>query len=360
MQNVGIRSIGCYLPPQVRTNDWWPADLVAEWRTRRSSGITRPIEADKLTGPAIAFGAQMLAYRDDPFEGAEQRRIMPDDMVPSDMEVRAAADAIARAGIAASELDALFVGSAIPDYHQNPNGCRVHAELGLPPHCYTLQTEGTCNAFVQQVELARALIQSGRARYVLAVQSTAQSRVLRPTDPFSAWFGDGATAVVLGPVAADHGVLGVAHVTDGRWYAALVVGAPERKWYEGENHLYLESPHLARDQLFAIAEAANPLLDRALAQAGLARAEIAAIATHQPAAWFGQAIQDVWDLPRARRIDTFSWAASLMGSNLPLVLSALERERQLAPGDVVATVSGASGMTMSVTVMRWGGMLAPT
>ena len=51
---------------------------------------------------------------------------------------------------------------------------------------------------------------------------------------------------------------------------------------------------------------------------------------------------------------TFPWASSLAGANLPLVMATAERDGLLRSGDVVATVSGATGMTMSVCVFRWG------
>ncbi|KYF47385.1 hypothetical protein BE04_19170 [Sorangium cellulosum] len=356
VSHVGILGIGTYLPPEVRTNDWWPKDLVERWRVQRAAGVTRALEADRQASPvATALARAMAAYKDDPFEGAIERRVIPDDMEPSDMELAAARAALERSGVGADRIDALLIGGTIPDFQQNSSGCRLHLELEMRPGVFTLQTEGACNAFAQQVAVAHALIGSGQARYVLAVQSSAQSRVLRQEDPFSAWFGDGATAVVLGPAPAGEGVLGLAHLTDGRFYGALVTGVPGKRWTdEGKNVLYLANPRMAREQFFAIVEHANPMLDRALAAAGLGRKDIGVIVTHQAAAWFGPAMQAIWDLPEARRTDTFAWASSLSGANLPMVMAAGEREGILRPGDVVATLSGATGMTTTVMVMRWG------
>ncbi len=353
---ISILGIGAYLPPQVRTNAYWPTELVDEWRQRRGAGMTRPVEAERQISPAsMALARVMASYRDDPFEGAVERRVMADDQEPSDMEIAAGRDAIARAGVDPAEIDAILVGGTIPDYQQNSNGCRVHSELGVRPGCLTVQTEGACNAFSLQTSLASALIRSGQARHVLTVQSSAQSRILRRQDPFSAWFGDGATAVVYGPASAGRGLVGQAHVTDGRFYGSLVCGVPGKRWHDEASHLYLQSPKMAREQLFAIAEHANPLLDQALGQAGLSRGDINVIATHQAAAWFGPAMQQIWDLPDVRRVDTFAWASSLAGGNLPLVMATAEREGILRAGDLVATVSGATGMTMSVLLFRWGG-----
>ena len=32
--HVGIQSLGHYLPSHIRTNDWWPEKVVAQWRER--------------------------------------------------------------------------------------------------------------------------------------------------------------------------------------------------------------------------------------------------------------------------------------------------------------------------------------
>src|SRR2546430_10307930 len=41
MKNVGILGVGSYLPPTVRQNDWWPADVVEGWKARRDRKSTR-------------------------------------------------------------------------------------------------------------------------------------------------------------------------------------------------------------------------------------------------------------------------------------------------------------------------------
>jgi 3-oxoacyl-[acyl-carrier-protein] synthase III len=57
-------------------------------------------------------------------------------------------------------------------------------------------------------------------------------------------------------------------------------------------------------------------------------------------------VQQHLGIPRARRVDTFPWAASVAGSNLPLVLATGERAGDLRPGDLVLAFSGAVGQTI--------------
>lgn len=354
---AGIWSIGTYLPPIVRTNDYWPAEIVAQWRERQQRNITRNAGDDDgaLDAGAMTIIKHMMKHKGDPFEGVRERRIMPDDMRSSDMELAAAKDALDRAGVAPGEVDMLLCQTTTPDWLHVPTACRLHHELGLPWRCHTLQTDGMCNAFMQQLIMADAMIRTGQIRIALIVQACAMNRFLRPEDQFSAWFGDGAMAAVVGPVEDGKGVLAVCHATEGQVYGGCVTGVPGKRWYDdGRIVIYLESARGARDQFLRIGDTARPLMDAALAKAGVDRADVDFLACHQASAWLPPAVAEHTGLEHARRTDTFAWAASLSGANLPLVMATAERDGQLADGDLVAMYSGAAGMTASAMMFRWG------
>lgn len=356
MNSIGIRGIGIYLPDEVRTNAWWPPAIVDRWREKQAKNITRAKEQpeDPPTEGMRRTLAAMAAYKDDPFEGAVERRVMPDTMRSSDMETAAARDAIARAGIDPSEIDVLLTQSTLPNYIHVPNACIVHRDLGLPETCFSMATEGMCNAFLQQLVLAQGLISRGQARYALLIQSCNMTSFVQPEDPFSAWFGDGAAATIVGPVPTGEGVLAHAHVTDGSVYGSIVTGIRGKRWFEdGKVIAYLESPALARLQFLKLAEQAKPLVEAALTKAGHQKSDVRFWACHQATPWLSKMAQEHIGLESATRVDTFTWAGSLSGANLPLVLSVGEREGLLKRGDLVALFSGAAGMEGSGMVMRW-------
>jgi 3-oxoacyl-[acyl-carrier-protein] synthase-3 len=355
--NVGIYGIGIYLPPIVRNNDWWPSEIIDTWRERQARSLSRfgaEPEALPTEGMRRAVAA-MAGCKDDPFEGSKKRHILPDEMKSSDMEVRAGRDAIANAGIEAGQIDFVLAMSTTPNYLHASNAHLVHHELGLKRECLSISTEGMCNAFLQQLALAEALIRSDQARYGLLIQSSHISPFTRREDNFSAWFGDGAAATVVGAVGTDRGLLGHAHCTDGSLYGSLVSGIPGKRWYEeGRVFTYLESIPATRRTLLEIPDTADALVGRALERAHLQRGDIRLWACHQGAVWLGEVTQAHLGLDNARRVDTFAWAGSLSGANLPLILSVALRDGLLGDGDVVGMFAGASGMTASGMVMRWG------
>lgn len=68
------------------------------------------------------------------------------------------------------------------------------------------------------------MIQAGRAKVALLIQSSGTTRLMSPEDPMSAWFGDGATAVIVGAVEPGFGLLGQSHETHGEYYEGLCAG----------------------------------------------------------------------------------------------------------------------------------------
>lgn len=356
-KNLGIYSVGTYLPPVVRKNDWWPQDIVEQWKARQAKSLTRaqqepedpPTEGMRITLEAMA------QFKHDPFEGSVERHVMPEGMRSSDMEVAAARDALQRANVDASEIDLLLVDSVTPNYIHVPNACVVHRDLGLRSGILSMSTEAVCGSFLQQLVMAEGLLAAGRIRHALIVQSCNFTAFMRQEDPWSAWFGDAATAAVLGPVDEGKGVLGHAHTTDGSVYGSIVTGVPGKRWLdEGRVIGYLEDAGKARLQFLKIAEMGVELVESALREAKLTKADLTFWACHQASAWLPRAVQARLGIGHARRVDTFPWAASVSGCNVPLVLATAEREGLLGAGDVVAMYSGAAGMTASSIVARWG------
>jgi 3-oxoacyl-[acyl-carrier-protein] synthase-3 len=356
--NVGILGLGVYLPEQIRKNDWWPESVVAKWRDKKAQTITRYEGADdsSMTEGLKRTLAALAALGDDPFQGSVERRIMPEEITTTDMETWAARKAIERAGIDKREIDFVFSYTICPEHINVPSSCVVHHNLGLSERCFSLNPDAVCNSFAAQMTLAESFIRSGRARYGLLTQSSALSRLAAIEDPVSLFFGDGATAAIVGPVAEGKGLLGFAHRTDGSMHRALIAGVPGKRWYdEGRAVAYSGDGDAGKRMLFGVADRGKESIEAALEQAGLTKQQVDFYASHQATAWFRPVTQEYFGLAHARSVDTFQFAGSLSAANLPLVLSVAEQKGVLRDGDVVATYCGGTGITWSSLVMRWGG-----
>src|SRR5690606_22529986 len=74
---AGILGIGVYLPETVRRNDWWPAHVVAKWKEKALHRVDN-VPIPRTPGVEAALAA-MNELREDPFNGAVERRVMADD-----------------------------------------------------------------------------------------------------------------------------------------------------------------------------------------------------------------------------------------------------------------------------------------
>ncbi len=355
--SVGVIGVGVYLPDEVRENDWWPDNVVQGWQQKNEETKKR-LCAQNSSAPQSdgqrLIQAALSELLDDPFRGSLQRRVMPQNMVTSDMEVFAAEDVLRQTGVSADEVGILLTHSSVPDYLATNVACTVHSALGLPDNCFSLSVEAACNSFQLQLAIAEPWIRSGRARYGLLIQSSGTSRILPYDKPFSAWFGDGATAVLVGPVKTQ-GLVGSSHRTDGTFQNTLVASVPGGKWFEsGPTTLCTTDMRRAQQMFLTCADQAREVIAEALQKGKLAAEDVNFYACHQPTPWMRKVTQKYAGLSSARWLDTFRWAGSLFAANIPLVMWSAQKEGLLSDGDVVATCAAGSGVTYSSLVLQWG------
>jgi 3-oxoacyl-[acyl-carrier-protein] synthase-3 len=352
-KRLGILGIGTYLPEEVRPNEWWPPEIIACWREQAK----QKNRADDPAGapPEGPVRAAIESLAGDIFGGARERRVMPKGMEGSDMEIAAGKQALAAAGLAPSDIDLLLVCSFVPDVLGTNAACTVHEGLGLPQAGLCMSIDSNFNGFHHQMALAESLIATGRARYGLLIQSASISRLLSPDQHYSPWFGDGATALVVGPVADGFGILGRAHRADGTLQRALLAGVPGGMWFdEGRAILYSDRPERQREVLARVCASSSDVIASALAEAEFGTDDVDFYAGHQGTWWYRRVTQENAGLGAARALDTFEEFASMAACNIPLILSLALERKLIDDGDIVVTHAGGNGSTWSALVLRWG------
>jgi 3-oxoacyl-[acyl-carrier-protein] synthase III len=357
--NAGILALGLYVPPEVRRNDWWPADVVARWVEQRRGAPTPALPASLSEGAKRVLRAQ-AEQADDPFQGTIERRVLSREMTVHDMEDRAARDAIARAGIDPAEIDLLLTHTVVPDYQLANPACSLHERLGLPAACLSMHTEATAYSVFGQLALAEASIAAGRARYALLVQSCAATRLFEMDDPSSVLAGDGATAIVLGPVPAGRGVLSLAHYTEGRYARSLIMSVPGGRWFdEGRVRVHIGDLQQLLDAHLRIADACKESIDAALARSGARLSEIDFLCVYEGTSWLQRAVRDHIGARHAKLVEIFPRFGYLSSATVPAALYVAEQEGLLVPDDLVVLTGGGTGQTYGAAVLRWGGRASP-
>lgn len=353
--SVKILAIDTYLPERVRENHEWPAAVVDGWRARMANVMPRSTAAvERVTdGVRVAMEA-IQAISSDPFQGLKSVRVIADEDVSSDLEVRAAKQVLARAGLDAADIDLYLAHTMVPDYMCVNHASIVHEKLGLRRDAAAFSIDSVCTSFIVQLDTARKAILAGDAKRVLVTQSSACSRLMPEGEPFSPWFGDAAGAAVLEEAEPGYGVLSMSFRTWGHMAKAFCATVPGGRWYDGGRVVACNEDKVAarRMQLEAIDIAKDVIAD-ALEKAGVRADEVKLFASHQPAAWFPEVCRKHAGLSAASVTPTFPWTGNVSSVNIPMQLAVATKERVLARGDLVVVFALGAGMTAACSVIRW-------
>ncbi len=113
------------------------------------------------------------------------------------ISIEASRNALKRAGIDATELRAVWVGSESHPYAVKPSSTIVAEAIGCSPHVQAGDWQFACKAGTEAMVAAMGLVGSGMARYALAIGAdTAQGR---PGDALEYTAAAGGAAYILGP-----------------------------------------------------------------------------------------------------------------------------------------------------------------
>jgi 3-oxoacyl-[acyl-carrier-protein] synthase-3 len=151
--------------------------------------------------------------------GIRERRYAAPGVATSDLALEAARRAMAEAGTEAKDIDCIIFGTLSPDIHFPGSAVFLQQKLGVAGEgkgksaaCFDIRQQ--CSAFVYGMQMADAFIKAGMYQRVLLVGAEVHSHCLdfstRGRD-VTVLFGDGAGAMVLGPLDSDDPRAGVAY-----------------------------------------------------------------------------------------------------------------------------------------------------
>jgi 3-oxoacyl-[acyl-carrier-protein] synthase III len=350
-ESIGVWGLATVFPETVRTNADWPADVATRFAARAQSDITT---LGQGFDPLLA--KVMAPYRDDPFRGAVTRRVLAPGELPSQLEARAAAMALERAEVSASEVDLLLSFSAVADALGLGNSGALQARLGLRSDTLCVNIDSACNSHAVGWELACALLKSGRARRALVVTSSCFSPINDLGDPSSVCLGDAASASVLGPVALGFGLLASHLWTDGSVRGALEFASGEGAWYRGGGPISvrMKDPQQAKLLVTRLSGYVKESVEGVLRKSIVAREQLGFFAVHQATAWFTTLAREVTGLYGLDFIDTFPQLGNVGASNVPWAIEGGLKSGSVKRGTYILTFSMGGGVHGGSMIMRWG------
>jgi 3-oxoacyl-[acyl-carrier-protein] synthase-3 len=267
-----------------------------------------------------------------------------------DMAVEASNEAIKKAGIKPSEIEAVIF-STITHPYQTPSAAALLAELVGANPAPAFDISAACAGYCYGIAQADSLVRSGTAKYVLVVGGEKLSDFVDPTDrSISFLLGDGAGAAIVGP-ADSPGISKSVWGSDGSKWQAVGMTGSLLDFRDGTGSwptLVQEGQSVFRWAVWEMVKVAK----LALEVAGVKPEELSALVTHQANERIIDEMAKQLALPEtvviAKDIIT---TGNTSAASIPLAMHALLAEGRIKSGDLALQIGFGAGLAYGAQVV---------
>jgi 3-oxoacyl-[acyl-carrier-protein] synthase-3 len=285
--------------------------------------------------------------------GIKQRRKAGPDEYTSQFGLKAAQQALERANVKAEDIDLLICATTTPDMILPSTGCLIQAEIGASKAA-AFDLVAACAGFIYGLSMAEAQIRTGKAKYVLVIGAEILTKYVDYTDRGTCiLFGDGAGAVVLGPVEENKGILSTKLRSDGN-YAELLT-APGGGTRHGTTHETIDQHmhyfKMRGNEVFKIAVRSMSEIARdILAETGYTAADIKLFIPHQANQRITDAVAKQLGVDDSVVYSNIEQHGNTSAASIPIALDECVEAGKIKDGDLVMMTAFGGGLT-------WGGAL---
>jgi 3-oxoacyl-[acyl-carrier-protein] synthase-3 len=326
MTRARIIGTGCYAPKRVLTN----ADLARmvetsdEWIVQRS--------------------------------GIRQRHIVDDGEATSDLAVRAAQQALERAGLVPEDIDFIAVGTTTPDMLFPSVGNIVQHRLGCR-RAGSVDLLAACAGSIYSLATGAQFVQTGKYRRVLCIGAETLSRITDFTDRGTCvLLADAAGAAVLEATEEDRGILDVDLYSDGRYWDLLYMpGGGSRHPATHEtvdarmHYAKMKGSEVFKVAVRMFADAA----ERILARNGFTASDVSLFVPHQANLRIIEAACKRVALPMDRVYVNVDRYGNTGAASVYVALAEAVEAGRVARGDLVLMAAFGGGFAWGAALMRW-------
>lgn len=315
-----IIGTGSYFPDQVRTNADLEkiVDTTDEWITERT--------------------------------GIKERRIANEEETVAFMGARAAEKALEMAGIQASELDMIIVGTTSSAASLPSAACYVQQYLDTP-NIPAFDVAAACSGFIYSLSVADQYIKSGMAKKVLVIGADALSHLCDPTDRTTyILFGDAAGACII-EASQEPGILSTHLHADGNYQALLGCDLPRRGDPLSIDRSYL---YMSGREVFKVAVSKlSEIVKTTLTHNNLEKSDIDWLVPHQANLRIISATAKKLSLPMERVVVTVDKHANTSAATIPTALDIAVRDGRIKRGQTLLLEAFGSGFTWGSAVVKF-------
>jgi 3-oxoacyl-[acyl-carrier-protein] synthase III len=257
--------------------------------------------------------------------------------------------ALARAGVAASDLDLIVVATVTPDMMFPSTAAILADELGAPDAAAYDLSAG-CTGFMYALAQAYGMLAGGLARRALVVGGDVLSKILDWHDRSTVvLFGDGVGAVVLEAVERD-GFLGFELGADGAGGMNLwLPGSGSRHFDDPQRFVKMNGREVFRFATRILVHSAEELLQRC----GLTVEDVDLYVPHQANVRIIDHATRKLGFPSERVVVNVDRYGNTSSGSIPLALADAAADGRLRPGELVLMTGMGAGLTWGSALIRW-------
>jgi 3-oxoacyl-[acyl-carrier-protein] synthase-3 len=282
--------------------------------------------------------------------GIRQRHFAGPHETAAFMGAAAARAALAHAGAAATDVDAIVLATSTPDQAFPATAVHVQAAIGAT-RAFGFDLAAACSGFIYALSVADAMIRAGQVNNVLVIGSEVYSRILDFSDRGTCvLFGDGAGAVLLQAreVASDGpGILSTHLHANGALadilYVDGAVGQPDKSGF-----LRMNGREVFRHAVNLLSSAVT----EALASNHLTSQDINWLVPHQANRRIIDGVSKKLGLPPERVVLTVDKHANTSAASVPLALAQAVGDGRIKPGHLVLLEALGGGLTWGSALLR--------
>lgn len=288
--------------------------------------------------------------------GIKQRRKAAPGEYTSQFAVRAARQAIDRAGLHAEDIDFILCATVTPDQILPSTACIIQAELGANK-ASAMDLVAACSGFLYGLTVADSMIRTGQSKYALVIGAEILTQYVDYTDRQTCvLFGDGAGAAVLGAAEGDRGILAARIRSDGRYLEQLFSPGggtrrpPSAETLAAGDHFF----KMKGNELFKVAVRSMTDISReVLDEAGLNSEDVKLFIPHQANQRITDAVANKLTVDSDRVYSNIAMHGNTSSASIPIGLDECVEAGRINEGDLILLTSFGGGVTWGGVLIRW-------
>jgi 3-oxoacyl-[acyl-carrier-protein] synthase-3 len=326
MKRAKIIGVGAYAPRRVLTNP----------------------ELEKL----VATSDEWIVQR----TGIRERRIADPSEATSDLALRAAQQALERAGVEPGEIDLIVVGTTTGDMAFPTTANIIQHRLSCR-NAGSMDVYAACSGSIYSLSIGSQYIQTGKYRTVLCIGAECLSRITDYTDRGTCLLlADAAGAAVLRASDDESGIIDTDLYSDGRYWELLYQPAGGSR-HPATHETVDKRMHYAKmkgNEVFKVAvRMFQDCAERILRRNGLTPDDLTLFIPHQANLRIIEAAVKRLKMPMDKVFVNVDRYGNTGAASVYVAMEEAWATKRMSAGDLVLLAAFGGGFTWGAALIRW-------